>query len=703
MGKTSRENKPSISEIKSDQGGVQKPQKSSSELPQNGILLGTTSNAMFLQMIVVVLVSFAVYFKALYNGFVYDDNFEILANPWIQNVKYLSEIFSKSSWDFITDPTLGHTSNYYRPLAHVIRMFNYYVFGLKPWGFHLVNILFHSGNTVLVFMIASRLLREREFSTATTPSPLSSAFLSAPFIAALFFAVHPIHSEAVTWIACVPEVSFTLFFLLSFYFYMRSAMEDKDNTLLNALSIGSFFLAGLCKETALTLPVILIFYDNAFRKTGKRISSYIWRYIPYFIIAGICLALRYNALKGFAPDEMKGLSTYLNVINVFPLFIEYLKDLCFPIDLNLWHTFRPIETLFNATGMLSFAVTVAYLVTVFFAWKKNKTAFFCLILIVVPLLPVFYIKGLSGKPYAERYLYLPSVGFVILIGMFFSWLKKRTSRHSFAIIAVATLLTGLCSIQTIIRSQVWKNNILLFSDTVKKSPEAEDPNGWLGFALMEAGRDDEAIEQFRNTLKLNPNSVRPHIFLANLLLKKGLLKEAISHYQTLLSINPNDFGARQDIADAYMKSGMIDQAKEQYQILGKLNPDAFAACINQGTALAEKGLVKEAITQYERALAINPNSFEAHQNLGSAYGNSGQLDKAIEQFKIAVRLQPNNALCHNLLGIAYERKVAYDKAVEQFKVAAQLAPLEPAYRQNLDHARTLKKSAGKYKKGTDDL
>ena len=137
---------------------------------------------------------------------------------------------------------------------HIIYMSIYYVLGLNPWGFHLVSVLFHAGVSVMVFIITSRLLRDlrpQARVSSTTPA----------FMAALLFAAHPIHTEAVAWAAGLPDLSFTFFYLLSFYLYIRSKDSNAPFSIVFFLSIASFFLAALCKEPALTLPLIIAAYD----------------------------------------------------------------------------------------------------------------------------------------------------------------------------------------------------------------------------------------------------------------------------------------------------------------------------------------------------------------------------------------------------------------------------------------------------------
>ncbi|MBF0557234.1 MAG: tetratricopeptide repeat protein [Nitrospirae bacterium] len=584
-----------------------------------------SSKTTCLLLLIIAGVSFVVYFNALFNGFVADDIDLVVNNPWIRDIKYLTKIFTADVFGFGA-PGFQIKTNYYRPLVHVIHMCSFCLLGLKPFLFHLVNILFHAGNSVLVFVITSRLLGEAHPRTSSPPSTLPVALSSPPFIAALLFATHPIHTEAVTFVSGLFDVSFAFFYLFSLWLYMRYKMGFRAGYV---LSLASFFASTLCKEPALTLPLILIVYDYAFRKKEDSLLALVKRYIPYFIIAGIYMALRINALKSFTPDapaditEMyyKGLSAWQYVINVLPLFVQYINDLFFPFNLNFWHTFRPIETLLNAKGMLSIAVTVAYLLAVLFAWRRNRTMFFSLLFIIGPLLPAFYIKALSGMPYGERYLYLPSFGFVVLLAIFFEVLNKKMTRYSIAAMLIVVSVIGLYSFRTITRNFVWRDDFTLLTDTIKKSPDAEVPRIRLAQVLINMNRNGEAIAQYRKALELNPN----------------------------------DFLVHQYIADRYMIAGMPEQAQKEYREVMNLNPNFF---LNYNNLLNQS---KEAIDLQKKQL----------------------IKETIEQ---EVRLQPENAIYREVLGLAYGQTGSYDKAIEQFKIALQLAPSNPVFRKNLDIA-----------------
>jgi protein O-mannosyl-transferase len=692
VGKASREKKVPINEALGNQGGHEKELNSSLKSPAKGSLQETTSIVTFIPILILLLVSFTVYFNTLYNGFVYDDMTQILGNRWIRDVRHLPDIFTENVWGFEARTAV---SNYYRPLMYVIYMISFFVFGLNPWGFHLVNILFHIGNTLLVFMVASRLLGG---AAAPPSSPLVKkeglkGLLSLPFVAALLFATHPIHTEAVAWVGAITDLSYTFFYLLSLYFYMRSGTDSKKYDY--PVSIVAFSFALLCKEPAVTLPFILIAYDFAFGKPSERLAIYAKRYLPFFAVSGIYLIVRSNVLGSFSPVKAHGeLTMYQYIINIFPLFVLYLERLLLPINLNAFYPLHSITSLWEMKGILCLIIAIAYVALTVLAYKKNKKAFFCLALIAMPLLPALYIPALGEASFAERYLYLPSAGFLVLLAMPFVYLRGKITRYGLAAVVAATVLAVTYSVQTIIRNPVWKDNLTLFTDTVKKSPDGELPLGMLGIALMEAGRYDEAIVEFRNTLKLNPDSANAHYNLGLTFYKKGTPQEAIPKFQKALALTPSDVDAHRYLGLCYAMVGRIDEAIEQYGILSMSNSNSLATYFNLGVDLEKKGLVNEAIAIYKKALAMAPENADVQYALLNAYIKSGQVGRAIDRYKEEVRLKPANALYHNLLGAAYTKQQAYDKAIEQFQMAVKLDPSKPVYRKNLDLTLEMKNSAG---------
>jgi tetratricopeptide (TPR) repeat protein len=583
--------------------------------------------AHLLPIMIIAVVSFAVYANALGNGFIYDDHSQILKNHLIRDIRNVPEIFRRSAWTFEGAPP---TSNYYRPMLNLFYMAVYYAFGLKAWGYHLLNILFHTGNSVLVFLVASRLLgtsghkvkaKVQEKTYPLSASLLTSTFLSPPFVAGLLFATHPVHTEAVTWIGGLPDVSFAFFYLLSFYLYLS---PGENYGWRHLFSVICFLLSALCKEPALTLPGILIAYDYAFGKTKVWSLGNLKRYAPYLLVTCGYFIVRFSVLGGFSPLKSLGkLSSLEYVINIFPFFSRYLYKLLLPIDLNFWPVYDPVTSLFSTEGMISLSVTVVFIGGIITSLKRNNAAFLCLLLIAAPLAPALYLKGIIGKLFAERYLYLPSFGFVMLVALLFSWIRNQNRKATAVSAIILILLIVIYSLGTITRNRVWADEYTLFADTVRKSPQSVVPRLEYGNALLARGRFDEAITQYQEAVKMEP------------------MLYVIYHHL--------------------------------------------------GLAFAGKNESYQAIQQLKIALALNPDSPGIHADLGRTYLKAGFRGEAVQELRIAVKLK-STALYHNLLGTAYVQTGEIDKAEEEFRTANFLEPSETIYQQNLAEASEILRS-----------
>ncbi len=550
-----------------------------------------------------LLVVFSVYFRTLFYDFVFDDIPNVLKNRWIRDIRYLPEIFSTHLAGFNS----GYPTSYYRPLVHVIYLINYHVFGLQPWGFHLVNILFHAAVSVLVFLIASRVLAEPRPSDSLAPPSL---------FAALFFAAHPIHSEAVSWVSGIMDLSYTCFYLASFYLYIRSRSGDRSEAVRYYLSVASFFLAVLCKEPGLALPVLLLLYDAMFQRDKFSLSNCAKRYLPYLLVGVVYLSMRILALEGLVPSKSsRGLSGLQVVINIFPLFVGYLGKLILPVRLNVLHVFDPVRSVLEFQSMVSLILTLGIGI-VAYMMRKNKVVLIGCALIVVPLSPALYLPGIVGEvAFAERYLYLPSVGFVLLLAFLLDQAKKILPGKAVHLSVLSIVLVGLYSLGTVSRNRVWKDSYSLWKDTAIQSPGSAVAHEYLGYALYAEGRIDEAIQEYRAALTLNPDRA----------------------------------DARINLGVAYHGKGWLDQAMEQYRIGLSLRPDDAEANMNLGLALMDKGSLGQAIDRCRIAIELDPYLAGAYNCLGSAYGRKGSIEEAIVFFRGAVRLDPNDPVFTNNL------------------------------------------------------
>jgi hypothetical protein len=509
---------------------------------------------------VIIAVVFAVYYNALHNGFVYDDAFQVLQNPWITGLGHIPDIFLKNSIGFV-----DIQSNYYRPMMHLFYMFSYGIFGLDAWGFHLVNITLHAGVTILVYLLASRLLEGNGAASR-------DRFRLLPLSAALLFAAHPIHTEAVTWVAGIPDVSFSFFGLLSVYLY---SLSDKGRVLTDKYylaSVAAFFIALFCKEPALTFLGIFLACDYAFGAGSFSFLRSLKRLAPFLAIAFVYLAFRFNAVQGIAPYNWhSGLGPYQVAINIPPLFVRYLEKLLLPIDLNFFQTFIPIGSISSPEAMLSVFIVLIYLLSGFIAMKKDRLLFLGMCIIVFPLLPALYIPALGENVFAERYLYLPSVGFIIIVVAFLARARLDKARNVVAAALPVIVVTGLYSMGTVSRNRVFRDEISLWSDTVKKSPDAAQPYNSLGTAYDIDGRPEEAVMAFREAIKLSPYKAAFHYNLGIAYSRCGRTEEAITAFREAVKLSPDNPVFHNYLGYALKAAGRYDAAAGEFSVAARLD------------------------------------------------------------------------------------------------------------------------------------
>jgi tetratricopeptide (TPR) repeat protein len=477
----------------------------------------------------------------------------------------------------------------------------YQAAGLKPFLYHLANVLLHCGTVIMVFFLARRLPWPGEKS--------SSLSLLAPFLSSLLFAVHPIHTEVVMWVAALPDVAMTLFFTLSLYLYMKAAEGSRTNGWALVFSIASYATALLFKEPAITFPVILVAYDLSFKRPGSVLP---WRrYLPYAAVTVLYLAARAHALGGMAPfNRYAALTASETIINIISLFPQYLRMLLVPTGLNAFYTFHPAGSLVEPRVLLSLLITAIFLSALVISFKKNRPVFFSLALLVIPLLPALYLPALGENPMAERYLYLPSVGFVLLAGLAVTWLLSRMpgrmSKALSAVVLAAFVGAGIGAI--VCRTSVWKDEFSLWADTVAKSGDSATAHRYYGYGLYTQNKLPEAIEQ----------------------------------YKISLEIDGKDPDAHHNLAVAYHRLGRLDEAIVEYWLALTIQPHFSEALTNLGSALTQQGRLDDARASCQAAVRENSNSAEAHSCLGIIYGSSGMLDRAISEFQEAARLNPDN-------------------------------------------------------------
>lgn len=465
---------------------------------------------------------------SLRNGFVYDDIPQVVRNPWIRDFGQFPTVFSTGAWDYA-----GTASNYYRPMMHVAYTATFGLFGLDPRGFHAVNVLLHAAVCLVLFACSRGLLR-RSGLTGRTPALLAAG-------AALLFAVHPIHTEVVYWIGGVPDLLVALFLLAALHLY-SSLPDDGSPGAWPRLSAAAacFFLALLSKEVALVFPGILVAHDLAFRSWSRRgVRRQALAYLPFAGAFLVYFALRVNALGALAPVRRHAeLGPFEVLLNVFPLLGKYLLKLLVPAGLTVFHAFDPVTSAGDLRVLAGITAVLAFAALGLLLWRTGGLGFLAWSVLLLPLLPVLYVPALGDNPFAERYLYLPSVGFAWLLVLGAHRIAAGRPRWTPAVIAAGALLFTVYAFGTVTRQAAWASDRTLWADAAAKSPDAAVPHYNLAIALQGEGRLPEAEQSFLSALRIQPSPVA-WTSLGALYRQLGRTDDALVALQAALQLQPD--------------------------------------------------------------------------------------------------------------------------------------------------------------------
>ena len=506
--------------------------------------------------LIVFVVAFGVYGNSLSNGFVFDDEHLIVQNPWIKDVRHLPEILFSDIFSYREEGA----ANYYRPLMSFYYMADYYIFGLKPWGFHLSYVLSHGAVSVMLFFVVCALL-----GRSGGVGGREEGYGFVPIAAALLFAAHPIHTQVVAWNA-IHEISLAFFFLLSMLLHIKGR---------RGVVPLCFFLAAMSKETAAALPLVLFAYDVAFRRDsvwplGRSVAPYYLKvYLPLIVVGLAYTALRTYALGAVVPVKRHtelGAVEYL--FNALPLFVDYFGKLVLPVNLNAAYVFEPVTSVFALRGAIAIIFAVAFIAALWLSRRRSPAVFVCLVVIGAPLLPVLYIPAMGFHVFAENYLYLPSAGFVVLLAMGVSALGGFVGgvRAKAATVVVIVVIVTIYGAATIQRNRVWHDEYALWTDTVKKSPTSYLVRNNTGRALAMRGDFSGALEHFRISVELEPRFRESHINLANTYDMLGMSGEARSVYKDIIRSFPGTYGARYNLGVSYERAGRFKEALREYEL-----------------------------------------------------------------------------------------------------------------------------------------
>jgi Flp pilus assembly protein TadD len=475
------------------------------------------------------------------------------------------------------------------------------------------------------------------------------------FVVALIWAVHPLQTEAVTYVVQRAESLMGLFYLLTFYGFIRYAEGRRGWA---ALSVLACLLGMLTKEVTVTAPVLVWLYDRTF-VSGTFREAWRRRRVFYLFLGSTWLALAVEMVltggnRGGSVGFGSGTTWWAYALTQFPAITTYLRLSVWPHPLVFdygTHWFRSLGE------VLPQAIVVGALVGgTIWALRRPRWAgagflgawFFSI------LAPTSLVPG-TTQMIVEHRMYLPLaailVGVVLLAEKGCVVVLPRTGWLGCLVLGLGAAAAG--ATLTIHRNGNYRSALALWSDTVAKRPDNARAQNNLGIFLEENGEPGKAVDAYATALRLKPDFALAENNLGNALVATDRTTEAIPHYQRSLQLKPDFALAENNLGRALVKAGRVEEALAHYQAALRLKPDYAECHFNLGNALAQ-GLHRpaDAIAQYNETLRLQPGNAEAECNLGSALLELGQLDAAIAHYEAACRIDPNFILAQSNLAMA---------------------------------------------------
>jgi tetratricopeptide (TPR) repeat protein len=556
------------------------------------------------------IISLAVYHNSLSNGFVFDDYAVIVENKHIKDFSNSLPSFFNNSYFIVAG---GEAS--YRPVATLSYFLIHSFAGLNPFYYHLSSVLLHTLNVILVYLLFFLLLGD---------------WFKA-LLAGLLFACHPALTETVDCIAFNEDLLAAFFFLLALLLYVK-AVYKRPAGAANLLSVFFFFCALLSKEMAISLPVIILLYDLTFRGAAeqalsvKHMLSIVknrWAfYVGYAVIGLLYLVLRFlifiNSGDGLKPHFGSLFERLLYLPNHI---FSFVKLAIAPYDLNVEYVFAYPQSFFEISHLAGFVIITGLGIFSFLFVRHYKEIFFGIWWFFFTLFPVYNIIEIFN-PFAERYLYIPVIGFclvipIILSSTFSSALNNKKAVNTATLFVVILILSAYAAI-TIARNRDWKDGLTLWSKTVKQSPGSGVAHGSLGRAYQEQGLIDKAIAEYETAAKIMPNHFRAYYNLGVVYDQQGGFHQAEANYKKSITINPGFANAHYNLANLYQKEGLTHDAINHYRAVIELSPEDSEARNNLGVAFAMQGKMNKAILEWEKVLEIDPTNISAQDNVRKA-------------------------------------------------------------------------------------
>jgi Flp pilus assembly protein TadD len=565
-------------------------------------------------------------------------------------------------------------NDYWHPLSWLSHMLDWQMYGGDAGGHHLTSVCWHATNAVLAFFVFRQ---------------LTGVFWTSAFAAALF-AWHPLRVESVVWITERKDVMSGCFFLLTllaYTAYARRRHQQSPAWRFYLLSLLLFAVGLMCKPILVTLPVLLQVLDfwplrriDSLRLAGKKTSSVGPRWegwpgllrekIPFFglsIATSIVTVLMQKQVGAFTLKLPLDARLGNSVVSV----ARYLGKFFWPFDLAVCYShpgYWPASIVLGAT-----VLTLGITANAWWQWQSRPWLLTGWLWFLIMLLPVVGLVQVGFQAMADRYTYLPSLGWELALLWSLRGIKIPTILRGVAWMLGGALLWG-CVARTWNQEATWRDPVTLFQHATAVTEKNDVAEAFLGYTVLGLGRIEEATQHSEQALKFNPKNDMALYTLASVRAQQDRIDEAVSLSRKVRELNPTDAENEYLLGTLLLRQRRFDEALPLIKSAGVQRPDLRARNLQIATAELARGDVRKAAAYFEVAVAFDPTDAAVHFDFGLALEKLGQVDEALNQYLTAIELQPDYPEAHTELGLILIGQHKPADAVSHFEAALASHP-----------------------------
>jgi len=587
-----------------------------------------------LSLCFLVLISAGLYLNSLDNLFTNWDDQMIYSNWQIRSLGWenICKIFT-----YVKGAT-------YQPVRVLSYAVDYYFWEHNPLGYHITNIFFYILTCIMVFLTLQTL------SSSLRDKASSISHQRVALFGSLLFAAHPVHVEAVTWLAARKEVLQGFFFFSGFYLYLiGQGKVGRKKVFYFSLTLLAILLATLSKPSAVVFPGVILVYEIAQRK--NKWMDFIKSHRLFFgfsiIISAIFTFILIKVMLDAGGVKPYRGGTFLNNLLVsFYAFLCNIKLLFFNINYSAAYTI-PVSSPIMSFKTLVF-ILITFLTCGLSLWslKKTKIIFFSFFFFLITILPYLNIIPISTL-LADRYVFIASFSHAFLLGIlfdrFYIYRQRKFSEGFFRLLSVSIFLLLLAgySFMTVRQNTIWQNSYTLWADAVEKHPESNTANALMGVVYMELGMDEEAVKYLEKAVQILPYDYQSRNNLGIVYGRLDQPEKALRELATAISLKPEDDTIKINLSVFYLRQKEYKKAEDVLSYLLSKTPQNANLHFRLGMVYREAGQYEAAISEWLKSMGLVPHIINPYEELGNIYASRlKDREKAIYYYSKGIEAAP---------------------------------------------------------------